>query len=625
MPVEPGKVNAPEFPADLEWLNVSRPLRMKDLRGKIVLLDFWTYCCINCLHVLPDLERLEKKYPDALVVIGVHSAKFHAERQVANIRQAVLRYGVEHPVVNDAEHQIWSEYAVRAWPSFMLIDPRGKIIGTHSGEQVFELFDRVIGQMVEHFSGDGTLDRRPLEELLPERRREPEPLLRFPGKVLADEAGRRLFIADTGHHRILVAGLDSGRLLDVVGAGTPGLADGDFREARFRSPQGMAVEGDLLYVADTDNHALRRVDLRARTVLTLAGDGEQDLDFNNLPGPARGRRLNSPWDLTIAHGVLFIAMAGPHQIWGYDLEEGYLAGHAGSGREDHVDGPLLAASLAQPSGLSHDGTHLFVADSEVSSIRAVDLDPRGGHVKTVLGQGLFDFGDVDGGPAEARLQHPLDVEYAEGTLFVADTYNNKIKAVGLHTRSARTFAGSGVAGFADGPAEQAAFHEPGGLSHADGKLYVADTNNHRIRVVDVVSGAVSTFPLLETEKLAPRRVAQAVELPALHVAPEGPRLRFELALPAGCKLSPQAASELSLRWNGELRVLPLESAALETELPPAESAAKLRIEAAVYYCEEADNGLCYYWGADYEVALVADAESGSTAFLRLEPNPAPSA
>lgn len=615
MPVEPGKVNAPEFPEGLEWLNVSKPLTMKQLRGKIVVLDFWTYCCINCMHVLEELARLEKKYPNELVVIGVHSAKFSAEQETQNIRQAVLRYGIEHPVVNDAEHQVWSEYAVRAWPSFMLIDPLGKIIGTHSGERVFELFDRVIGEMVEHFRAEGQLDLRPLEEIVLERDSEPDPLLRFPGKVLADEAGKRLFIADSGHNRIVVAGLESGRVLHVIGSGEPGLADGDFAETRFRNPQGMAVEGDLLFVADTDNHSLRRVDLRAETVVTIAGDGEQDLEFNNLPGPARGRRLNSPWDLTIAHGVLFIAMAGPHQVWGYDLTEGYIAGHAGSGQEDHRDGPLLAASLAQPSGLSHDGTHLFVADSEISSIRAIDLDPRGGHVKTVIGHGLFDFGDVDGGPEEARLQHPLDVEYVEGTLFVADTYNNKIKTVGLHTRSAKTFVGSGEAGMDDGPGDEATFDEPAGLSHADGKLYVADTNNHVVRVVDIVSREVSTLRLLGAERLAAGRTRPAAETTTLRLRPGSQRLRLEVALPEGKKLNPDAASEVSLRWNGEFRVLPLESASVETDFDAGEGT--LEVEATIYYCDEGREGLCYFAAprVEAEVKLAEDADA--VALVRL--------
>ena len=600
MPIQPGTVNAPEFPAGLEWLNTERPLTMRELRGKIVLLDFWTYCCINCMHVLPELARLERKWSDELAVIGVHSAKFSSEKETENIRQAVLRYGIEHPVVNDHSMQIWQEYAVRAWPSFMLIDPNGKIVGSHSGERVFELFDGVIAQMVEHF--EHTLERGPLSFAL-ERRRQPDSILSFPGQVLADDDGDRLFIADTNHHRIVIASLSTGKALDIIGPGDAGLTDGDFAEARFRNPEGMAVEGDLLYIADTGNHAIRRADLRARVVVTLAGDGQQADDFDNRPGPARGRRLNSPWDLDLAHGVLFIAMAGSHQIWGLDLEGGFIAGHAGSSREDHVDGPLLAASLAQPSGLTHDENCLFVADSEVSSVRAVDLDPRGGHVRTVVGQGLFDFGDIDGGPQEARLQHPLGVEYVEGTLFVADTYNNKIKAIGLHTRNVRTFCGDGQAGLVDGPSDEARFDEPGGLSSARGKLFVADTNNHVIRVVDIESGEAGTFDLQDPHKLARRRPG-IVRLGPVPVRPGEVTLQITCRLPKGAMLNPRAPSHLEIIQGSDLQVVAVES---DTVRAKVRSDAPVRIETSVFFCAEDKQGLCLYSMQTYALTFEEDA------------------
>jgi sugar lactone lactonase YvrE len=604
MPVEPGTVNAPDFPAGAEWLNTDRPLSIKDLKGKIVLLDFWTYCCINCQHILPDLKRLEQKYGDFLVVIGVHSGKFLAEKDAGNIRQAILRHDIEHPVVNDPEMKIWSEYAVRAWPTMMLIDPRGKVIGTHSGEGVFEVFDPVIAQMAEHFKDESSLDRQPFTSVL-EREREPASILSFPGKVLADADGGQLFIADTGHHRIIVASLDTGAVLDVIGTGEPGFTEGAFEEAQFRGPQGMALEGDLLYVADTENHAIRRVDLRSRSVVTIAGNGRQDPDFNNLPGPARGRPLNSPWDLDIAYGVMFIAMAGAHQIWGLDLEEFYIAGHAGSGDEDHRDGPLLGASMAQPSGLTHDENHLFVADSETSSIRAVNLDPRGGHVKTVVGEGLFDFGDVDGGPDVARLQHPLDVEYAEGTLFVADTYNNKIKAIGLHTRSSRTFAGDGFAGLVDGAASHARFDEPGGLSSADGNLYVADTNNHAIRMVNIASGDVSTFALRDADRLAlPRRGVK--KLTPVRCGVGSVTLSLDLDLPEDTRLNPDVASQIEVVRGGETTVLSVEALPVETRVEVSEGETVLTIKTAVYWCRAGQTALCCYSMETYELTLLAE-------------------
>jgi len=610
MPVEPGVVNAPEFPTDLDWLNTSRALSIKELRGKAILLDFWTYCCINCMHVLPDLKKLEHKYADELVVIGVHSAKFLAERQTENIRQAILRYGIEHPVINDDQMRVWQEYAARAWPTLILIDPRGKIIGSHSGEGVFEVFDPVIGQLIEHHAGEGDLVRGPLELA---RETEPASLLSYPGKVLADEAGDRLFISDSNHHRIVVASLTTGNVLEIVGGGDADFADGTFDEARFSNPQGLAIEGDLLYIADTDNHAVRRADLRSQTVVTLAGTGEQSFDFDSRPGPARGRALNSPWDLELAHGVLFIAMAGSHQIWGLDLEGGYIAGHAGSGEEDHRDGPLLGAALAQPSGLSHDNDALFVADSEVSSIRAVDFDPRGGHVKTVIGEGLFDYGDVDGGPDVARLQHPLDVEYVEGQLFVADTYNNKIRAIGLATRTTRGFAGSGEAGLTDGPLTEAQFDEPAGLSSAHGKLYVADTNNHVIRIVDLDRSQVSTFPLQDAHKLA-RSSAAAITLPRQSIAPSA-KLRIDLALPEGARLSRDSPSQVAVIQQGDLRVLAAEDLPAEIEI--ADGTSDVRVEASIYYCQSGREQLCLYSMRNYELALDRVDDGSPTASLSI--------
>ena len=601
--IQPGTVNAPDFPPGLDWLNTDSPLSMKQLRGKIVLLDFWTYCCINCMHVLEDLKRLERKYSEELVVIGVHSAKFDAEKDTDRIREAILRYGIEHPVVNDAEMRVWQEYAVRAWPSFMLIDPLGKVFGTHSGEQVFDLFDKVISQMVQHYDADGELRRGPFQTVS-EASRVPDSLLSFPGKVLADAERRRLFIADSNHHRIVVASLDDGAVLEVIGGSGSGFSDGTSETARFSQPQGMALDSDTLYVADTGNHAIRVVDLRNRDVTTLVGDGQQDTEWDSQPGHLTGRRLNSPWDLHFAHGVLFVAMAGNHQIFGIDLEGGYMASHAGSGREDHVDGPLMAAALAQPSGLTSDGENLFVADSEISSIRAVSLDPRGGHVRTVVGKGLFDFGDIDGVGNEVRLQHPLGVAYAERTLFVADTYNNKIKSISLPLLHAKTLAGGGEAGYRDGDASEAQFNQPGGLSYATGKLYVADTNNHAIREVDVQTGTVSSWPLRDAARLvSPPRAPQTI--PEHSVRPGTVAVRLHVRLPAGHVLAPGASSGATVR-TGE-RVFPtvFEDGIAETSLEISQDEI-IHVDAMIYYCTSGLGGACYCYNSTLVVPLRSD-------------------
>lgn len=610
--IEPGTVNAPEFPPGLEWLNTDTALSIKDLRGKIVLLDFWTYCCINCMHVLEDLKRLESKYRDELVVIGVHSAKFDAEKDTGRIREAILRYSIDHPVVNDAEMRVWREYAVRAWPTFMLIDPLGKVFGTHSGEQVFDLFDKVISQMVQHYDAGGALRRGPLQNVS-EASRVPDSLLSFPGKVLADAAGGRLFIADSNHHRIVVASLTDGTVCQVIGGCEPGFSDGTAEAARFCQPQGMALSAERLYVADTGNHAIRVVDLDGPAVSTLAGDGQQDTEWNSRPGSLDERRLNSPWDLHLAHGVLFVAMAGNHQIFGIDLDGGYIASHAGSGREDHVDGPLMAAALAQPSGLTSDGESLFVADSEVSSIRAVSLDPRGGHVRTVVGKGLFDFGDVDGVGQEVRLQHPLGVAYADGKLFVADTYNNKIKSIALPMLRANTVAGSGQVGCRDGAASEARFNQPGGLSHAEGSLYVADTNNHAIRSVDLQTGAVSAWPLREAARLVPPRRARRT-LPERSVRPGTVTVRVDAELPADRVLAHEASSGASIRVGERVFPAVFRDGIAETSLEISQDE-MLHVEAVIYYCSTGRSGACYCHRSTQVVPLRTDEAGPSEVVL----------
>jgi thiol-disulfide isomerase/thioredoxin len=399
-----GKVNAPDFPPGVEWLNTDRPLSLRDLRGKVVLLDFWTYCCINCMHIIPDLKKLEEKYAKELVVIGVHSAKFPGERETENIRQAILRYEIEHPVINDSAMEIWQQYAVRAWPTLMLIDPDGKVIGYKTGEGVYEPFDQLISKVIGEFDAKGKINRSPLDLKL-ERHKTPASMLAFPGKVLADEKSGKLFIADSNHNRVVVLSLKDYSVIDVIGTGEMGMSDGSFESATFNHPQGMAFDGKALYVADTENHAIRRVDFDGRSVRTIAGTGKQADRIEQFGGQGRSVALNSPWDLVLHSGTLYIAMAGPHQLWRMNPETGGIVPYAGTGREARIDGPLDESALAQPSGLTTDGKKLYFADSEVSAIRSADLDPKG-YVETIVGQGLFDFGDKDGRGDEVRLQHP---------------------------------------------------------------------------------------------------------------------------------------------------------------------------------------------------------------------------
>ena len=465
-----------------------------------MVLDFWTYGCVNCMHILRDLKTLEQRFPDELVVVGIHSPKFTNEKDTENLRRILVRYEIEHPVANDAGHEIWRRYGVQAWPTRVIIDPAGNLVGTAMGEGNLEGF-------IERHSHGGA-GVRPID---PEQRRQmaddrsaPLPLdlerkrhadrpLLYPGKVLADEASGRLFIADSNHNRIVVASLD-GQLIETIGSGLQGDNDGIFPQARFYRPQGLALGSDgELYVADTENHQVRVVDFQARAVHTVAGTGKQGA-WSGEGGEAMRIDLNSPWDLALKTGILIIAMAGPHQIWVVDLLHDRAYPYAGTGEEARKDGAVNVATFAQPSGLALDGNTLYIADAEANIIRALELPP-GNTVTTIAGGDLFQFGDDDGKGDAARLQHPLGVTVYAGRVFIADTYNHKIKMLDPATRQVTTFAGTGVAGHVDGPARAAQFFEPGGLSAAGNTLYVADTNNHAIRTIDLATKEVGTLAI----------------------------------------------------------------------------------------------------------------------------------
>ncbi len=659
-----GRVRAPELAGHSGWLNTDRPLTLAALRGKIVLLDFWTYGCINCLHVIPDLKRLEAKYAKELVVIGVHSAKFDNEKDTENIRRIILRYEIEHPVVNDADFKIWNSYAVRAWPTQILIDPAGYVAGQVAGEGNYEEIDAAVSKLATDARKRGELNEQPLKLAL-ERAKVGDLPLAFPGKVLADEESGRLFIADSNHNRLVVARLD-GAVTDTIGTGARGAADGAFDKATFYRPQGLALDGDQLYVADTENHLIRRVDLKARTVETVAGTGRQSRGGGGEEARAgpRGVALNSPWDLCLVGRTLYVAMAGPHQIWQLDLDRNRATVFAGSGREARADGPRLASAFAQPSGLASDGSSLYVADSESNIIRAVDLGGAGeaqadheegagageegaerapvgvvsppgedetqstatpaptpesrGQVMTLAGGDLFEFGDADGAGDSVRLQHPLGVAYVRGALFIADTYNHKIKRLDTLSRAVKTFAGTGKSGQADG--DRPTFYEPGGLSHAAGKLYVADTNNHAVRVIDLAAGQTSTLNLrgLAPPPSSPAPPASDADLAAatgadeINLAPQrlavgaGGALVIDIRLPAGHHLNESAPHRVAATVERGAGVVSLEGgrasytrSAKDVRLPVrvavaarAAGAAELRVRLTIYYCREDNTGVC---------------------------------
>jgi len=634
------RVDLPEIPSNLEWFNTKKSITKADLKGKFVLFDFWTYCCINCMHILPELKKLEHKYPNQLVVIGVHTAKFETEKDRENILQAMLRYEVEHLVVNDNQHQLWDHFGVTVWPTLMLVDPEGKVVSKASGEFKAEDVAKVLDRGIAYYRDRKLLVEKPFPIDLIKAANTP---LLFPGKVLADEASGKLYISDSNHNRIVVTTLD-GNLVAVIGSGQMGRGDGDFSTATFNHPQGCALRGNILYVADTENHLLRKVDLAAKTVATIAGTGKQadPVTARVKPGPAKGTPISSPWDLWIHKNHLYIAMAGSHQIWKMPLSESEIAPFAGNGREDIVDGRLLPktpgqqgySSFAQPSGLASDGEWLYVADSEGSALRAVPFDTAK-EVGTLVGSPhkadgrLFDYGDLDGPRGVAKFQHCIGVTYADETLFVADTYNNRIRMVNPSTGEVKTLAGTGYNRPGNDDAA-GSFDEPAGISHARGVLYVADTNNHSIRTIDLASGKVGTLNIGGLTPPAAKQIgkpdfASAVQEKLKPVSVKATQnkitLRVSLRLPEGMEINPEAPLEYwveSPQASG-----PIDRAALGRRQfdPPAaqfdvtvpvksDGQDVVAVSLNYLYCKHGDSGICKAGSVVFTLPLQISA-SGS--------------
>lgn len=599
-----GTVPAPAFPADLDWLNTNAPLTMTELQGKIVLLDFWTYGCINCIHIIPDLQRLEEEFAEELVVVGVHSAKFLNEGDTENIRQIVMRYGIEHPVVNDREFEVWQSWGAQAWPTIALVDPAGNVVGTHAGEGVYDVVQPIIEGLVTEF--DDRIDVTPFV-VAPESATRANTVLSYPGKVAAEAGGDTLYVSDTGHNRIIAADAASGEIIGVFGDGDPGFENGSAGNARFNAPQGLAFDDStgLLYVADTNNHALRTINTATGEVGTLAGTGQQG--WPPAAGLTEDARLNSPWGLTLREGRLWVAMAGFHQIWVIDIEGGFATPVVGSGLEGVENGRLVEAALAQPSGVAFDGSgRLHFADSESSSIRWADVLGEGGTTGLLSGsdENLFDFGDKDGTGSAAQLQHPLGIVWDpdSGDLIIADTYNSKLKRVDPATGDTRTYLGEGH-GWSDGT--DPLFYEPGGLAIARQTLFVADTNNHVVRKVDLTSGATTTLVLHGIENFAAADddddfPGLVVTMDPVQLAAGAGVITLAIDLPAGHKVNEDAPSSVVFSTDEPVveatggSEQSITGAALPLDLAATfqYGSGTLTADVTLLYCRDDSEGLC---------------------------------
>jgi thiol-disulfide isomerase/thioredoxin len=574
------RVRAPEL-SGRGWLGTDAPLTLAELRGRVVLLDFWTFCCVNCLHVLDELRPLEQRFRDVLVVIGVHSPKFAHEADPEALAAAVERYEVHHPVLDDPALETWKQYAVRAWPTLVVVDPEGYVVHVASGEGHAEGLTRVLEELVAEHEAKGTLRRGDGPWVPPPA---PATDLRFPGKAVRLPDGT-LLVSDTARHSLVVLDGD-GAVLRRVGDGTRGLVDGT--SPRFSEPQGVALLDDgAVVVADSVNHALRRVDLATGEVTTLAGTGRQWRPGEPTEGPALEVSLSTPWDVAVWDGEVVVAMAGTHQLWALaDDRVWVVAGTTGEGLRD---GAALSAYLAQPSGLAAGPDRLWFADSETSALRWY----RAGEVGTAVGTGLFDFGHRDGPADQALLQHPLGVTaLPDGSVAVCDTYNGAVRRYDPATDVVTTLM-TGLA-------------EPSDAVVDGEHLLVVESAAHRV-----------TRLRLPDEALVVDGVAQRTQRPAQDVAPGAVRLRVVFEPPAGQELDERYGPSTRLVVSASPPELLVEGAGaatdLERDLVLAPGEGVLHVAATAASCDKVgEHPACHItqqdWGIPVRVVDGAPAE-----------------
>lgn len=478
-----------------EWFNTIRPLQSIDLHNRILVVDFWTAGCINCIHVMPELAQLEAQFKEKITVIGVHSGKFLNEHVDQTIKDAIARYNIKHPVVNDKNFVTWKTFGIHSWPTLLVIDPNGKIYKEYRGEKHGDEIARDIQALLELYPNTVTASL-PIDS---EQHTPKKTKLLFPGKICyADDFQNKpaFFIADSGHNQIVISRLN-GKIIQTIGSGNAGFLDGNLENAQFNGPQGIAWDQahQVLYIADTKNHMLRKIDFNQKAINRIVGTGmrgSHQVSASDIPDKVA---LASPWDLAFfpEPSILAIAQAGTHQIWLYEIDKNRLRILVGNGREGIKDGQHPYATMAQPSGLSAVDDTLYIIDAESSALRMF----KGRDLTTLIGKGLFNFGFTSGNAENAELQHPQGIAATNDAVYIADTYNHSIRLYNQKTQELSTLIGNGTAGDTLGNFKQTRLNEPNGIVKVGSKLYLADTNNHRIVVADLDTHECSELVLFE--------------------------------------------------------------------------------------------------------------------------------
>jgi thiol-disulfide isomerase/thioredoxin len=581
-------MKAPELIGDT-WLGTAgRRLSLHDFRGRFLLLDFWTLCCVNCHHVLAELRPIESEFADALTVVGIHSPKFEFEKDSNSVLSAVHRHGIDHPILNDPEMATWSSYNVRAWPTLILVDPEGEIVGTWSGEGHGHAISATLTDLIPQYAANGSLIRG--KGLFAAE----EPLAGTylqPGKIETLDS-ERILVSDSGHHSLAISLVTApNQPLQRIGTGKRGFTDGSFNQAQFNEPYGTVVlptdiadkVGYRVVVADTVNHALRGLDLIEGTVTTIAGTGQQWRPGEPTSGNALATNLTTPWDVAWFNNLVYIAMAGDHRIWTFDPIAQTVNVVAGTTHEGLVDGPASEAWFAQPSALAVTSDSLWIADSETSALRQIKHD----NVITAIGTGLFDFGHIDGSGDSARLQHPLGLAvHPDGSIYIADTYNGAIRRFDPKTNNVSTVARD--------------------LAEPSDICFSADGNS--ILVVEAASGDITTIPVGQSTTVAGQTMRTV--RPEIDIAAGSVTVQVTFTPPPGEKIDDRYGPSTQLSISASPAHLILSGQGTSSDLVrtvtinPDVKSGVLHVAAKGASCDaDSEHGACHMHQQDWGVPV----------------------
>ena len=610
-----------------DWLNLSQNITPKDLRNRIILLDFWTYACVNCLQTVPEIAGLEEEFGDNLTVIGVHSGKFDNEKLLQSIKDAVIKYDIRHPVINDADLTIWQSFKVSAWPTLILLNPEGEVDKIYRGEGNIEKLRSDIKRLIKKFKY--SLNTGPLPITL-EKNKITGHILQFPTKLeFASDVKYGgvvqkplIFIANSGDNNIIASSL-RGEILFTIGSKEKGFRDGTIESAAFNAPRGLLYKDQILYIADTGNHALRKVDFNSGNVSTVAGSGARGFIIGD-EAKAQDTDLASPWDLEFFpdKNNIIIANAGTHQLLKYDLKKDTISPFAGNGIENIIDGIYPENSLAQPSGLSSFNQKLYFVDAETSSLRVADVK---GNVQSLIGSGLFKFGYKNGTKDQALMQHPLGVLADDTGIYVADSYNHVIRKYNLSSEKIEDYSGLKIKGSQIETLKNTAYNEPEDIISILTKFYIADTNNHRIVVIDRNNDKASILNVMPPLKLPKGGLLEYLpnleKIPSQIVKSNTP-ITLSMPLKEGWKineLGPSFFNLVEITGNNQANLIKhydwKEIKSSQINLPKLSSKNEYYLQGTVYYCKDAVNALCLVHS--YEQKL-QPSQNGKETHLEIE-------